>query len=199
MTEAKHTRFDEAYYERFYEHPRTRVTTPAERRAAAGVLGAWAAYLNIGVASVIDFGCGTGTTREVVASMWPHARYTGVEASRWACARYGWTHGEAETHDAGGTFDVVICRDVMQYLETGPAERAMANIARHARTLLWFDALTREDWERHCDRERTDSEAHLREGRWYRAQLRGHFVTLGGGVFLRRSAGHTVFELERGE
>ena len=102
----------------------------------------------------------------------PGARYTGLETSEYLCRRYGWEHGELEHYGSASPFDLVICYDVLQYLDARRAARALANFARLCRGILYFSALTRLDWEHNCDTERTDANVHLRTGRWYRTHLR---------------------------
>jgi len=86
---------------------------------------------------------------------------------------------------------------VLQYLDDREAARAMANIARLARGALYFSALTREDWEQHCDRSRTDGAVFLRDAAWYRERLTRHFRAVGGGLHLRRGLNVHQWELER--
>ena len=40
--------------------------------------------------------------------------------------------------------------------------RALANLARVCRGLLYFGVLTREDWEQNCNQELTDTQVYLR-------------------------------------
>ena len=61
-------------------------------------------------------------------------------------------------------FDLVICYDVLQYLEMPPQRGALANLARLCRGVLYFTALTAGDWRWNCDQRRTDSNVHLRSG-----------------------------------
>jgi len=94
------------------------------------------------------------------------------------------------------TFDLVICQGVLQYLDDRTAARALANLARWTDGVLFLEALTRRDWRENCDRERTDGDVHLRDGAWYRRRLARHFQRCGGGVFVARAAGCSLFELE---
>ena len=95
-------------------------------------------------------------------------------------------------------FDLVICYDVLQYLEAREAARALANFARLCRGVLYFSALTRRDWQMNCDRSRTDARVHLRSAEWYRERLRRGFREVGAGFWLRRGAPLAVWELETG-
>ena len=191
--------FDAAYYERFYLDPRTRVADPPDDEVRARFLCAYLDLLGIRVRRVLDLGCGLGRLRGPLCKHFPGAVYTGVEVSEHLCAELGWVHGSAATFRSGGRFDLVVCQDVLQYLDDAEAEQAIGNFARHCRGALFFGVLTREDWEENCDQARTDGSGYLREGAWYRRRLAPAFTCAGGGVFVARRAGIVTFELDRAE
>ena len=76
------------------------------------------------------------------------------------------------------------------------AAKALANLARWTDGALYLEALTARDWRHNCDRTRTDGDVHLRSGEWYRKRLGKHFLAGGGGVFVAKTAGFTLYELE---
>ena len=191
--------FDAAYYERFYLDPRTRVAEPLDVEVQARFLCGYLDYLKIDVRWILDLGCGLGRLREPLLARFPRARYTGVEVSGHLCAELGWVHDSVATFRSRRRFDLVICQDVLQYLDDTEAEQALDNLARHCRGALFFGALTREDWEENCDQARTDGNGYLRDGAWYRRRLAPAFVCAGGGVFVARRAGVVMFELDRAE
>ncbi len=193
--------FDRQYYERFYGDPASRVSDLAAVRTLAGLVAAWLRYLELPVRHVLDVGCGLGHWRQATAELWPGAKYHGVEFSEHLCERFGWTHGSIVTLDPArqlgrATFDLVVCQGVLQYLDARAAARALANLARWTDGALFLEALTRRDWRQNCDRTRSDGDVHLRDGTWYRRRLARHFQACGGGVFVNRRAGCTLFELE---
>jgi len=191
--------FDAAYYERFYLDPGTRVAEPLDVEIQARFLCSYLDHLRIDVRWILDLGCGLGRLREPLLARFPRARYTGVEVSEYLCAELGWVCDSAATFRARRRFDLVICQDVLQYLDDAEAGQALENLARHCRGALFFGALTREDWEENCDRARTDGNGYLREGAWYRSRLAPSFVCAGGGVFVARRAGIVMFELDRAD
>ena len=191
--------FDAAYYERFYLDPRTRVAEPLDVEVQARFLCGYLDYLKIDLRWILDLGCGLGRLREPLLARFPRARYTGVEVSGHLCAELGWVHDSVATFRSRRRFDLVICQDVLQYLDDTEAEQALDNLARHCRGALFFGALTREDWEENCDQARTDGNGYLRDGAWYRRRLAPAFVCAGGGVFVARRAGVVMFELDRAE
>ena len=191
--------FDAAYYQRFYLDPGTRVAAPLDIEIQARFLCSYLDYLKIGVRWILDLGCGLGRLREPLLARFPRARYTGVEVSEHLCAELGWVHESVVNFRSRRRFDLVVCQDVLQYLDDDEAEQALQNLARHCRGALFFGALTREDWEENCDQARTDANGYLREGAWYRDRLAPAFVCAGGGVFVARCAGIVMFELDRAE
>jgi len=188
--------FDRAYYDKFYFDPRTAVTTRAEMQARARLIVAFADHVGLPVRRILDAGCGTGMLRKPLEKGLPKAHYVGLDVSSYLCDRFGWAQGAVDTWRSATPFDLVICYDVVQYLDDRRAARALANLGRLCRAVLYFGALTSTDWRRNCDRRRTDSEVHMREGSWYRARLRRQFHEVGAGFWLRRGAPLTVWELE---
>jgi SAM-dependent methyltransferase len=189
-------RFDRDYYRRFYFEPRTAVISVHEMNARARLICAYAEHIGLPVRRILDAGCGIGLLRRTLARRIPRATYVGLEASEYLCKRYGWQHGLLETYRAAAPFDLAICYDVLQYLDDSAARRALANLGRLCRGVLYFTALTAEDWRFNCDRKRTDSNVYLRPAEWYRSRLRRSFREAGAGFWLRRNAPLTVWELE---
>jgi SAM-dependent methyltransferase len=189
-------RFDRAYYARYYFDPRTAVASHHEMRARARLIAALAAHAGLPVRRILEAGCGTGMLRAALRRLLPRAHYVALEASEYLCERYGWEHGRIETYRARTAFDLVICYDVLQYLDTQAAQRALANFGRLCRGVLYFSALTRLDLERNCDPRRTDANVHLRGAHWYRARLKRQFRDAGLGFWLRRGTPLTLWELE---
>jgi SAM-dependent methyltransferase len=144
----------------------------------------------------LDAGCGVGLLRAPLKRAWPKAEYVGYEVSEYLCKRYGWRQGGLQELTTREQFDVVICYDVMQYLKPAEARQAFANLGRVCRGVLYFGALTREDWEENCDQSRTDPAVMLRTGRWYRQQLSMYFLHMGAGFWLRRDTPLYVWEMD---
>ena len=191
------TAFDEAYFRRFYFDPRTRVTSPAEMRTKARMITAVLDRCELPVRSVLDAGCGIGALRAPFKKLWPAATYTGLEHSEYLCARYGWIRGSIEEFAPGRTYDLVVCYDVLQYLDDRAAARALANLARLAGFAIYLSALTHVDWREHCDQRLTDRAVHLRSGDWYRRRLARRFRFAGCGVWVRRGITTCQWDLER--
>ena len=187
--------FGYAYYKRYYYDPKTAVTTGREMRARARLIAAFAEHTGLHARRILDAGCGTGLLRGSFKRLLPRASYTGIETSEYLCRRYGWQNARLESFRAP-PFDLVICYDVLQYLDGRAADRALNNLGRLCRGVLYFTALTRVDWEHNCDRKRTDPNVYLRSARWYRSRLKKNFREAGAGFWLRRGAPLFVWELE---
>jgi len=191
------TVFGQAYFRKFYLNAATRVVTPAEMRVRARMIAAVLAQASIPVRSILDAGCGIGLLREPFAEALPRARYVGLEASEYLCTRYGWIKGSVVDYAPSKPADLVVCYDVLQYLDDRAASRAIANLGRLTRAALYVSALTREDWRENCDRSRTDRAVHLRPGDWYRRRLRRNFRYLAMGVWLRKGVTPMLWDMER--
>jgi 2-polyprenyl-3-methyl-5-hydroxy-6-metoxy-1,4-benzoquinol methylase len=188
--------FDHEYYERYYYDPKTAVTSKREMQARGRLIAAYALHTGLPARRILDAGCGTGLLRPWLRRYLPRAVYTGIETSDYLCQRYGWQHAPIETYKSASPFDIVVCYDVLQYLDSQAANGALANFAKLCRGVLYFTALTRVDWEHNCDRSRTDSNVHLRSAQWYRSRLQRNFREAGCGFWLRRGAPFTVWDLE---
>jgi SAM-dependent methyltransferase len=165
-------------------------------QARAELIAAFVSHIGLPVRRILDAGCGTGLLRPHLLRRLKRSTYVGLEVSEYLCRRYGWEQGRLEDYSSSAPFDLVVCYDVAQYLDARTAARALANLARLCRAVLYFSALTQADWRHNCDRRRTDSNVHLRPGEWYRARLRRRFREIGAGFWLRRGAPLTVWELE---
>ena len=144
-----HARFDRAYFDRWYRHPRHRVLDPDEiARRSALVLSLAEYVLERPVRSVLDVGCGEGNWRAPLLRRRPRLRYLGVDPSEYVVRRFGRRRniirGTAETLDTlprRGPFDVVIASGVLNFLsekELGRAARALARLTNGVAFLELF-------------------------------------------------------------
>jgi SAM-dependent methyltransferase len=197
MTIDTSDRFGRAFYERYYRNRRTRVVTPAEMARRAELIAAFVRHGELRVRRILDAGCGLGLMRAPLLRRLPGARYTGLEASSYLCERYGWERGSLATWSQRRPFDLVVCYDVLQYLDTRTAAAALRRLGQLCAGVLHMSALTLEDWREHCDRRRTDRDVHLRSAGWYLTRLHRDFVNAGSGMFVRRGAPFHLWALER--
>jgi len=189
--------FDAEFYRRYYRDPATRVSTAAEQRRIADFACAFAAQMGFKVRRVLDAGCGLGHMRASVERFFPRARYVGLEVSEYLAGRHGWVCQPLEDYRASAPFDLILCHDVLQYLDDRAAARAIANLARLSRGALYVTALTAEDWRSNADRACSDGGVHLRPAAWYRQRLGRGFRPVGAGMLVRRGLAPVMWELER--
>jgi 2-polyprenyl-3-methyl-5-hydroxy-6-metoxy-1,4-benzoquinol methylase len=188
-------RFDKAYYDRFYRDPATRAVTPAAARRQAAFIAAYLRYLEVPVDRIADVGCGVGITLRALGRQYPRADTVGVEVSDYLCQRYGWTEGSVVDFASDSPFDLVICNDVLAYLNAADCARAITNLATLASGALFLSVLTTDDADR-IDTARTDPRQIPRAAAWYRRRLDRHFLAVGGGLHLRRPPDVVVWSLD---
>jgi trans-aconitate methyltransferase len=188
-------RFDATYYSRFYGrrpvHDLRRIG-----HLAAGVME-FAAWWRIPIRSVLDVGAGKGYWRDWLAGAHPRVAYHGIDISEHACRRYGHEHADLATWEPRREYDLVVCQSMLQYLDGSQARRAIENLAAACRGLLCLEVPTADDRLHSIDPTATDLDVHWRTGDWYRRRLTSGFSQIGGGLWLSRSAGAVLFELER--
>ena len=188
-------RFDKAYYERFYHRHETQAVSTAEQERLARFIAAYLSHLEIGIDSILDVGCGIGTILAALGKQYPDASQHGIELSPYLCDTYGWEQAEIQ-HFCSGSYDLVVCSDVLAYLRKSEAKAAIKNLAKMTTTVLYLAVLTEEDLAI-CDEERTDMEQHIRPVAWYRKQLAPYFISIGGGLHLRKPLAHPLWQLEQ--
>jgi SAM-dependent methyltransferase len=189
-------RFGAEFFARFYGDPVTRVADEGDAQRLAGLIGALLSYHELPVRSILDAGCGVGLLRRPLERAFPRARYVGLDSSAYLCRRYGWRRGSIADYAPRISFDLVICHDVLQYLDDRLAARAVTNLARLTRGALYLSAPTRRDFRQAADPERSDADVHLRGADWYRRRLRRRFRHLGHGVHLIRRLRPITWQLE---
>jgi SAM-dependent methyltransferase len=189
-------RFDREYYQRYYENPGTRVGSSDDSKRLARLLSGYLGYLQQPVRNVLDLGAGLGQMRAALEPEFPGSSYVGVERSEYACEQYGLRQGSVVDFKARGRFDLVICKGVLQYLDSGEADRALENLAELCRGCLYLEALTREDWKDAADRRVTDGDVYLRPASFYRKRLSKHFKNAGAGVFVHERSPVVLYALE---
>jgi trans-aconitate methyltransferase len=165
-------------------------------RLSADLIAAFIRHAEYPVRRILDLGCGLGLMRRPLLEHFPRASYTGVEVSEYLCERHGWEQASVHTYRSARPFALVICHDVLQYLDAREAAEAIRNFSRLCQGVLHFGVLTSEDWEHNCDRKATDSAAHLRPGDWYRRRLAGDFINAGSGMFVRRGAPIHLWDID---
>ena len=187
-------RFDAAYYRRYYGG-RDRVHGARDiAQLASGVAGL-AAWLGVDLRAVLDVGAGIGLWGRWFRRHRPGVRYRSIDVSEHACATYGHERRDISAWRGRERFDLVVCHSVLQYLDDRAAARAVANLGRMCRGLLYLEAVTHEDAPA-LDLLRTDTVMHLRSVEWYRSRLARHFLQVGAGLWASKRSDVRLWALE---
>ena len=149
--------YDRAYYDRWYRHPRHRVSKEPDRERKVRLAVSVTEYV-IGrpIRSVLDIGCGEALWYLVLRRLRPGIRYIGVDPSEYAATRYG-----VSRHIKQGSFgtfnrlrlpsavDLVVCADALQYVNDSDAEVGLRAIHDKLRGphggVAYIEAYTAED------------------------------------------------------
>ncbi|MEM7097481.1 MAG: class I SAM-dependent methyltransferase [Pseudomonadota bacterium] len=196
MTKASPENFDAQYYERYYHNPDSQAVSTTEQENLTHFIVAYLRYLQVPVSSILDVGCGIGTILRCLKRHFPEAKMTGVEFSEYLCAQFGWHNGSVVDYHTTPA-DLVICSDVLGYLDNRACKDAINNLANLTKHALYLAVLTSEDLEV-CDKDRTDMNQTARSTKWYRRALHPHFQSIGGGLFLRKPVQYPLWQLEQG-
>jgi SAM-dependent methyltransferase len=145
--------YDRAYFEKWYRDPRHRVTSPAAlARKVRMVVGIAEYHLGRELRSVLDIGCGEAPWSIHLRNFRRNASYLGLDQSSYAVERYGRSRNvkKAGVHEVGlyagaGPFDLVICSDVLHYVDDDDLERALAPLAAMTAGVAFLEVLVDED------------------------------------------------------
>ena len=144
--------YDREYYRRWYRDPSTRIGTAetARRKAALAVSAEF--ILGKTVETVLDVGCGDGLWLAALAKLRPRIKYIGVDPSEYVVQRLGKRHdirlgtmGELPAITLKKPFDLVVCADVIQYVENKALRRGLGEIRRLTGGVAYIEAFTVED------------------------------------------------------
>jgi SAM-dependent methyltransferase len=144
--------YDEAYFTRWYRGRRAAVSDELIGQRARLALAAAEYVLGREARTVLDVGCGEARWRAPLRRARPGIAYQGVDGSVYAVRRYGrrrnirlGTLGGVGGLGFQGRFDLIVCSDVLQYLETAELRRGLRALRRFARGVLWLDTYTTAD------------------------------------------------------
>lgn len=191
----KKSRFDEKYFDRYYGKRAVRTTSEVAHLATAvhEMVSWWGGSIN----SVLEIGAGPGHWSDWYRTFHPDVRVLSTDVSEHACRHYGHEQRDISEWTPRRQYDLVICMDVLQYLDNTSATRALQNLSSATKICLYFDALTNFDARHTVDRSATDLNAHLRSGDWYQRHLARDFTRVGAGLWVKKTSGIVLHELER--
>jgi len=191
--------FDRDFFKRYYHDAATSVVSAEDIFKRACFVVAYLSHLQVPVETVLDAGCGVGLWKRALHDIDPAIDYLGIDPSGYLCEKYGWFQSTVADFRSRKKFDLVVCQDVMQYMNADEVERSFAAMAAVCRGALYFDVPTTDDIKSGLlDMKKTDRKIHVRSAAWYRKRLAAHFENAGGGVFISPGANAVLLELERG-
>lgn len=160
--------FNARYYKRFYEDTRTSIISPQMRTNEVAFVTAFCRHIGVTIERFADAGAGTGWwAEELVRQCAGPVEIETYDASRAACELYGHAHVPVQKL-SGKRADLVVCRDVLRYLNDGDAEEAIRRLAKKCRGVLYLHLVTRDD---EFDESSSDVAGYFRPVTWYRARL----------------------------
>jgi SAM-dependent methyltransferase len=141
-------RYDRAYFDRWYRGAR-RITTDTEvRRKVAMAVSVAEYFLRRSLRNVIDVGCGETPWRAHLKALRPRATYRGIDPSPYVAERFRViqrSFGELQSLHIKERFDLVVCADVLHYLDEQEIRKGLRAIVSLGRGAFFFEIMTRED------------------------------------------------------
>jgi SAM-dependent methyltransferase len=196
------TRYDRAYFDRWYRDPETRVKSGAAiRRKAALALSVAEYYLEHPVRTVLDAGCGEGNWLPALKSFRPGIRYTGVDASSYAVERFGkkrnirlGTFASLEEIGLADDYDLIVCSDTLFYLPLEELKLGLQSLAHRAAGIAFLELYTEED-----SLIGDFPKEGLQSAAFYRRLLKSHgFRSVGSHCYLGPQLHRSAMQLEAG-
>jgi SAM-dependent methyltransferase len=145
--------YDREYFDRWYRDRATRVTTEGDLRLrVAMVVGITENLIGRPIRSVLDVGCGEARWQPHLARMRRAVNYVGLETSDYALERFGaarnivrGSFGAVGEISAGEPFDLVVCSDVLHYLDETEIVRGLKGLVPLVGGVAYLSVFTRED------------------------------------------------------
>ena len=192
--------YDQAYFDRWYRHPRHRVKSDdALVRKVRMVLALAEWYLEHPVRSVLDVGCGEAPWFPVLQLLRPKASYLGLDPSPYAVQRFGRTRnvrlcrfGELAQQRFERPVDLLVCADVMHYVAGAELLRGLSGFGELCDGVAYLEVMCK------GDNFVGDREGYLaRTPAWYRkAFAKAGFASCGSQCYLGTRLRQTAMSLE---
>ena len=145
-------RYDHAYFDRWYRGRAKIGPEPEVRRKVALAVAVTEYFLRRTIRNAIDIGCGEAPWRMHLAALRPKIRYAGFDPSDYAVSNFGASRnvhrgsfGELGSLNIRERFDLVICSDVLHYLDDNEIRSGLPHLVRLTRGAAFLEVLTRED------------------------------------------------------
>jgi SAM-dependent methyltransferase len=141
-------RFDRAYFDRWYRGAQ-RITSDTEVRRKVTMAVTVAEYfLRRSLGNVLDVGCGETPWRTHLKALRPGASYRGIDPSPYIAQKFRVqqaSFGDLQSLRIKERFDLVVCADVLHYLDEAEIRRGLRALLPLARGVVFFEVLAAED------------------------------------------------------
>ncbi len=145
--------YDRAYFERWYRDPGDRVSTQESLARKVHMAVSVAEFvLGRPIRTVVDIGCGEAPWYVVLRKLRREIRYIGIDSSEYAVQRFGKSRNIRQGSFADldrmrlpRSVDLVVCADVLQYVDTRDATRGLRAIRRMLAGVAYIESFTTRD------------------------------------------------------
>src|SRR5436853_5219871 len=145
-------RYDQSYFDKWYRGAQ-RVNAPAEVRRKVSLAVAMTEYfLRRPLRSVLDIGCGEGAWLDHLRALRTNVEYMGLDSSDYVVRRFGRkrnirraTFGELPSLRLARKFDLIVCSDVLHYVDDAEIRNGTREIVRLLDGVAFIEVLTKED------------------------------------------------------
>ena len=141
-------RYDRAYFDKWYRRVRVHSAGELQRKVEMAV-ALCEFFLRRRIRSVLDVGCGEGAWFPHLRTLRPRVSYLGFDPSDYAVERFGASRnirkGSFADLDIDRRFDLVICSDVLHYLNEREIRRGLPVLVRATGGMAFLEVLTSEE------------------------------------------------------
>lgn len=145
-------RYDRNYFDRWYRGRAPVVSSAELKRKVAAAVAVTEYFLRRTVRNVIDIGCGEAPWLGELQAMRPRIRYAGFDPSDYVVGELGASRnirrgsfGDLASLGIRERFDLLVCSDVLHYLEEEEILRGHPGAVRLMRGAAFLEVITRED------------------------------------------------------
>lgn len=141
-------RYDRDYFDKWYRRVRVHSTGEMQRKVAMAV-SVCEYFLRRRIRTVLDVGCGEGAWFPHLRSLRPRVSYLGLDPSDYAVERFGASRnvhkGSFADLNVDRRYDLVICSDVLHYLNEREIRRGLPALVRATGGVAYIEVLTSEE------------------------------------------------------
>ena len=144
-------RYDQSYFDRWYRAGGIGDRKRLARKVALAVATA-EYHLERPIRSVLDVGAGEAVWRAPLLKLRPGVRYLGFDSSEYAVARFGRSRqlhfarfGDFEHLRPCAPVDLLVCSDVLHYLDTRELDRGLPGLAELCAGVAFLETFAKED------------------------------------------------------